>query len=304
MHGEKAAVKNIKRAKIGSSIFLVAVLFHASAEAQRGKNIPYRADEIGGANTASSGIPGVFDTELAREREFIAEFPLLSIDYGINERWTIGTNGVTTLFGLSALAQREFNQNSPSFYLKSRHAVFADSGWKGTLTGYFLAFNNLVPTGAQKTLKRSRILASSLNISKQAGRQLFGLSSFGVHQIGNRGDRGSIEQEHERTVAFIFTPLWKFKISDNFDSITTATLCPYARSISSNAVARKDSFSGCLGENKLSTVWRALINWRSSESWLWTIGAISIPGTPAQIFPYIGFNTLWSPQDHTAEDEE
>ncbi|MBM3383169.1 MAG: hypothetical protein FJY29_12130 [Betaproteobacteria bacterium] len=279
--------------------WLIASVFQVFAFAQRGQDIPYRTDELGETDTASSGIPGVFDTELSRTGEIIGEFPSFALDYGINDRWTIGTNAISTVLGLSDLMQTKLNSGVPYFFLKSRHAVFADSGWKGTLTGYFLAVNSLEPTGEQKTLKRNRILAGTINISKHSGRNVFGLSSAFLHQASNRGDLGMIEQEHERSIALAFTPLWKIKISHKFDAISTLTICPYARFISSNPGIRKDATSGCLGENALNTVWRTLVNWRSSPSWLFTLGAFANPNEPQQIFPYFGLNTAWQLLDST-----
>jgi hypothetical protein len=303
MANDIRAANVLERLIMSSTVCLVAGLAHSAAFAQRGQNNLYSPERSREAESASSHVPGFFDTELAREGEFIAEFPTLTMDYGISERWTLGTNALSTLFGISALLQTKGAGATPAFSLKSRHALFADSGWKGTATGYFHGINNLVPTGSQKTLRRNRFLAGSLNITKQTGRNLFGLSSAVLHQVSNRGDLGSLEQEHERTVALFITPLWKFKISDNFDSFTTATFCPAGKMISSNPGIRKDSTSGCLGESSTNAVWRILVNWRSSQSWLWTVGALSAPMAPEQIFPYLGFNSIWSPRESVSPED-
>ncbi len=70
------------------------VLAAAPALAQRGGDFVRRETPPADATT---GFPGLLDTNLAEDRRLVLDAPLLSARYGVTRNWTIGTNVLTLL---------------------------------------------------------------------------------------------------------------------------------------------------------------------------------------------------------------
>ena len=104
--------------------------------------------------TPSSGFPGVFDTNTVRAGNFVLDLPTLAVDYGVSERFTLGTSGWiggALLLGVPAIyakARYRFLSAGPvvsahtayAGYLTSRFAKNANS--QQISDTYFFAFSN------------------------------------------------------------------------------------------------------------------------------------------------------------------
>lgn len=258
------------------------------AYAQRGKSVN---EEVSNNRTPLHGLPGFFDTELAQRNNFTFEIPTFALDYGATEKLTVGLNAITPLTTALYLSSRE-SSGSPVILLKTRYRIFATHGWKSTLTAHFLGANASLPSSleGQKQTKRVRVLVGTLNTSKHQGTHQAGTSMIFANTSASSGKFGSAEQQDDREYQVAFAAWWRQHFWENFETELLAAVCPFSKRVSTNPGLRLEVNSPCLGKKMFDAGYRGLLNWRSSETWLWTIGAISLPTGTIQVYPYLGFN--------------
>jgi hypothetical protein len=108
-----------------AALIALLLLVSLKAEAQRGAR--YEVYEPSSARGPTSGFQGFFDTEQADEGTFTAELFSFAVDYGVTERWSLGTNGLTVLglpFGF------------PGALVKSRYRFFETPQVVSALSAY------------------------------------------------------------------------------------------------------------------------------------------------------------------------
>ena len=76
----------------------------------------------------SRGFLGFFDSDQLAKGTFTGELPSFSVDYGVTNRWSIGTNALSVL-GVVLGAN--------NLFLKSRYIFYSDGKVVSSLTGYF-----------------------------------------------------------------------------------------------------------------------------------------------------------------------
>lgn len=118
-----AAIRELVRAALWLHVFLLS-LAGSQAWAQRGADFDsYTAPHSG----PSHGFLGFFDSDQLVKSSFTGELPNFSVDYGVTERWSIGTNALTAIgLGLGV----------NSMLLKSRYIFLSDGKIVSALTGY------------------------------------------------------------------------------------------------------------------------------------------------------------------------
>lgn len=263
------------------------IIFSMTALAQRGEKtlttqiLP---------NKPSTGVPGFFDTNLAQKGALSFEFPTFALDYGITDRLTIGTNGIPLINTLIS-ASSSTTLSSGGFYLKARYQLFAVHDWSSTLTGYLFNINNFKTDVG--TTAAVRQLGSSLNISKMYDDHHAGFS-FALFQsrLTEEGEQ-SVEQAQSSINGNIISIWWRYLLHESVESELLASFCPSPRVSGRQPTGLIDiSLGSCYGDSKVSPLLRGLISWRSSESWLWTVGIAAMPYGIIPRLPYFGFNYL------------
>jgi hypothetical protein len=82
-----------------------------------------------------AGLPGFFDTSTPEEGKVTLSLPLTSIDYGITDRWSIGTNFIAEIAPAA-------NRKIP-LYLNTRYRFYDRSGFTSAASLYtYDAYNN------------------------------------------------------------------------------------------------------------------------------------------------------------------
>lgn len=103
------------------------VFCQSPAYAQRGSQMPLPNSDVPPA-TANDGFPGFFDTNMANTNSFVFDVPTFNFDYGVNEKLTIGANGIGALFLVTTF--------TPILSAKLRYRLFSTENMRDTLTVY------------------------------------------------------------------------------------------------------------------------------------------------------------------------
>lgn len=132
---------------------LVSILAPLEARAQRGQG---EATQTPPPKTPLTGFPGAFDTNLADPGSLVLDIPSLSVDYGLTENLTVGTNG---WFALPVLV------GSPAIFVKARYRFFSDDSFASAITGYggFLHSSGEGEDGDVESSNGSLVMLSSTN---------------------------------------------------------------------------------------------------------------------------------------------
>jgi hypothetical protein len=125
-------------------VFLCLVLYLTQSEifAQRGGSY---TDTSSPWNSSTQGFPGYFDTNMAKPKSLVVEFPPMilgiiptpstAVDYGVSETLTVGTNAIVTTIPWLFRAR--------GFSLKVRSLMYGDESQQSAMTYYagFLSSN-------------------------------------------------------------------------------------------------------------------------------------------------------------------
>jgi hypothetical protein len=228
--------------------------------------------------------------------KFAFDFPSFQLEYGINERWSVGLNGLASLGTINF-------KNTPTIGIKARHSIYSDQAWRVTLSGYFF---QLPITPEQVALTEgisgvSRLTMTNLNVSKAYETNELGLSSTYSLLMSSlkANDRpfSSKSTFHSITSAF----WWRWNANRDLGTELLGLLIP-ATKVTQDTVQIESKQTEFSIFN--SATMRALVNWRPSERWLWCAGALMLPELPAKVLPYLGF-TLQFPsyEQNTAEEQ-
>lgn len=283
------AMSFLRMSLISTTFFLPSL-----AQAQRGgassRHEPQPA-------SASHGIPGFFDTSVADKGSVAFEFPSFAVDYGVTDRWTIGINGIAALSSTVAWSA-SLDLDSIDVYLKSRYRLFSTDKLLGAVTVYYANFN--AKQTDSPTQSRFRTSAGTLNISKVWNRNHFGFSSALVSLDLQTKLERSLSNESAQVNLAVYTGWWRYALLDSLESETLVSVCPAPNLIGNQATLQFNaSLASCFGSTKYAPMARALLNWRSSKKWFWTVGYVTTGHPPKNGFPYFGFNTVWTSEDKT-----
>jgi hypothetical protein len=283
---ESSAVTQIFR-----TLSILAVLVSGTALGQRGI-VEHNPNEN---DSPLSGIQGFFDTHLTAPGKFSIDIPSFQVDYGINDRWSVGVNGLAILAALSA-------EKPPTLGLKARHSIFANDALQMTMSGYFFQVSNqkkeLFEPAEESTLIRATF--ANLNIAKNLSSHEIGLSTL-YSRLSNsvRTLQTQIESRSE-THAISTSLWWRWTAYHRIGTELLGFVTPVSVLLQDSPLANSRQLNvSPLGPSFA----RALINWRSSDRWLWNVGVIGSTALPMKLLPYLGF-TLLIPQYDSAIPEE
>lgn len=273
------------------------VIFPCSSFAQRGFSHTKIEDRLESEAWPSQGFSGFFDAEVPTEGSLTFDVPTFSLDYAVNDRWTIGTNALMSLLTLRELSSGNREKNH-LLLLKTRYKIFGHGNWEGSVSGYFgsLKFNTTAsisdlnsPTSTlQSTTKKSGWLVSTLNIEKLVNDNKFGISTAFLQIEDETTATGTTGKSMERITSLLVSPWYRYRISQSFELESLAVFCPLSRGIQNNPMFRMESQNDCVRGSFPYSFLRFIANWRSSDAWLWTFGVMSFAGLKPSLLPNLG----------------
>ena len=106
---------------------MVAVFVLGAAPQAFAQRAAEYTSQVPPVEARSSGFPGIFDTAMAPTHDFVLSIPTSSIDFGVSENFTVGTNGVPYLALIAG---------KPGGSLKLRYRFFSTRELAAVVTGY------------------------------------------------------------------------------------------------------------------------------------------------------------------------
>lgn len=241
----------------------------------------------------SSGIPGFFDTNLAEYQRLVGDFPTFSLDFGVTPRLTLGTSMLTLLTAPALLNPKEKN---PSFLnFKARYSLFREKEWSAALTGYWIRLSREKSTTVTdiEQLNQETIYlgAGSLNVAKTSSFGSFGFSTlFATSSSSNNASQ--IKTTFSSQSIKILSAWGRASIMPSLEGETLLSYCPSAQRTEISDTLRIDVREACYGKKIWDPIVRGLLNWRTSDNWLFSAGVIWIPGLRTRLFPILSFHYL------------
>lgn len=269
-------------------IFIMLVIQPKNALAQRGLDASTEPE----INSPSAGVAGFYDTNTAKEKSLSFDFPTLHIDYGITPKLTIGTNILTAISLIDKMSNKS---NRPfNFYnTKIRYKIFSARNWSASFTNYLIIAKGFIPNSIDSTLtdQSTFLTAATLNFANTFPHGTWGFSLFAAMRADTVDNKNSIAYSESEQIAKMYTLWWRHQMTESTEGELLASLCPNIQEKTINSMLRVDGESSCLGTRKFDPVFRSMINWRSSNEWLWSGGLIWFPGSDIiKYLPFVAFN--------------
>ncbi len=237
------------------------------------------------SNSPLRGIQGFFDTELTEPGKFAFDFPSFQVEYGINHRWSIGLNGLTALAMFT-------DKRTPSIGLKLRHSIHSTPSLRVTASGYFfqiptIKMSNLIE---EKSTEIFRFTLGSLNITRTIDTHELGFSSIYGWLSSSLMTEQSVNNSLSTAHSFSSALWWRWNANRQFGTELLGFVTPaLAQSEDSPFAESKQTNFSLTGASFV----RGILNWRASQQWLWSVGAVSLPNFSMLAIPYIGFAVLF-----------
>lgn len=246
----------------------------ADSYAQRGKPSPRNELKT---KTASDGFSGFFDANMTPKGHLNFDFPTFAVDYGLSPDLTIGSNALNAL-----------SLSGPAKFLsgKIRYRLFSTEEDSAALTVYA---GHLA--GLSSTEQAANFFIASVNTTSTFSGGLWGSSLVTGSMLLKDGSDGTLQKTSTKRYLTLFSLWVRPKLTESIESDLLITTCPLNRLVSTNGAARVDLDDTCVGDKKTDPVLRALVSWRSSENWLWSLGVLWFKTIELKYgFPVFGVN--------------
>lgn len=237
------------------------------------------ASSVSGArvfpSVPNAGVPGFLDAEVAPKGNFVLELPLTSFDYGVTDKFTIGTNiGFTGLLALSGIA---------GGWGKARYKLIETERSQTSLTGYLgFTYGEAAkdPVPAQKrvenvfllpyavTLNTSFVLLPWLHLTGHGS--VMGMRTSVTEKIGGK----EIDTVTNLSFFYLGTGL-NFLAGSSFSVQLDAGFSPYVLGSISSALADGSFGISPLSSGLLSGHARVQALLRTSPTSLWSFGLMA-----------------------------
>lgn len=273
-------------------LWVMTTLMSPVANAQRGLTTHEPAID----SSPSRNVQSFFDTQMVQSGRFSFDFPSFQTDYGVNERWNVGVNALTLIPLL--------NFTTPlTLGLKVRHSLYSNEQWRAVISGqYFqIPFENNPDPVLNDASGVSRITLANLNISRLQNQNEFGLSTIYAHLNSTQNPGSASDTSQNRTHGLASALWWRWHSNNRFGTELLGFIAPAIFESENNPLFETQSRT--LGFAGFSFV-RGLINWRTSDKWLWFAGAILFPGANSFALPYLGFALTFPEAETPAPLEE
>jgi|1048.fasta_scaffold35055_2 hypothetical protein len=274
MKSSRHESRNKKRqSRLRTAAILSIAGVQCIALAQRGKLTEQTEAKM---VSPSDGISGFFDANMTLSKHLVFDFPTFSLDYGISPNLTIGTNALA-LVSLLNWASSPGRNATPILQGKIRYRVFSTGTLASALTLYAGRFSGL---GGSTQVNSPSINESvyfhlaSLNTSATfAGGQWGGSFASGTLQQ-SQGTDGTLNHSASRRNINLASLWLRPRFSETLESDLLLTTCLANNFVSESGTARIDISDTCFGDKRTDPLLRALLSWRSSPNWLWSLGVV------------------------------
>ena len=268
-------------------IALLAVAsIQLNAQAQRGLPAP---DNETDNKSPSRRIPGFFDTNTAEPKNLVGDLPTFAVDFGLTENLTVGTNALAVLSTL-AWASNRGSGNLPPVMFKSRYKALDTMGWTAAFTGYISAVSLNAKQQLSSSTQKQLILfsAASINSAYEYSLGSVGISLFAGRLSATSGSPSDKTYSKFQRTTQLPAIWWRHTLAESFEHELLLTTCLSLKGVDLNNSIRVDTTEACFGDKFTDPALRALFNWRSSKSWLWTLGGLWIQGWDWSLIPVAG----------------
>ena len=258
-------------------IVSLSLLWASFALAQRGETLEAKP---GLFTSPTQGYPGFFDTNMAEPEALVVEWPpiilpiipvpSIAVDYGINERLTVGTNALLTLLPWIAGVK--------SATVKARTLLYGSESMQSSATAYLGYF------GGGEGLDMYWQLITSNNAWKVSPRNIVSANAafvnFGLEAGDLKGADYTSMQLTTGTIGGGHQFIW-----DETLSVSTYVMLPFWTSINLDTAAAAFDLNG--NASRGSLMWglaRLSVDFRS-EPWIYSLGAMYSRGAANEILP-------------------
>lgn len=268
---------------------LTLLLCSQTAYAQRGAV----STEVEPPQTASSGIAGFFDANTTQQKSLVFDFPTLTVDYGVTDNFTVGTN-IISLFSLTDVVTSGATNTITFLNSKTRYRLFVTRDWTAALTGYLAFLSTLTGpgNGQPKTRQNIYLPGFTFNTARAYEGGSWGVSLARLYLLENKSRPGEIDYSSSERNATMISAWWRPQINNSIDAELLLATCPSLQQQSITSVLRLDTQETCFGPRRIDPLVRGMFSWRSSKQWLFSGGLIWIPGARLKYLPVLALNYL------------
>lgn len=235
--------------------------------------------------TATTGFPGIFDTNVPGAGDVTLSLPSLQLDVGVTERWSIGVNGFFS--GLAAA------QESIGLVARTRYRVFHSPAASLTLDGLGLMYRAEAlangPSGSTiegAALQYGGLISTNFawRFAPQHALQAT-LGFVGIRQ--QESFDNSILEADDFLGGWAFALGYQYSLNDTWAFQLTLASAPTFSQItdSSQAFGILD-LSGSEGWKR--SMVRGMVYFRPSQTWLFEAGIYYIPEAVSFPLPWLG----------------
>lgn len=274
--------------------FILALSFAIFADAYGQRGVSTHTDSVN--DSPSRGLQGLFDTELTKPGKFGFDFPSFQMEYGINDRWSIGVNSLATLAFMRL-------KTPLTLGIKARHSLYSADSWRVVASGYYfqipIKLAGILPE--QDVSSIYKVACANINFSKSFNRNTFGIST--LYGLILTTDTYSVEIKNSDSEMHVWSSAlwWRWHLDKNFGTELLGFFTPAIVQLENTPqIQSRATDVGFAGPSFL----RVLLNWRASEKWLWSAGAIALHRPIPVTTPYLGFTIQFPQTDSINSGEE
>jgi hypothetical protein len=261
-----------------STLTLAVLLFTASsAHAQRaGGYIEQQAP----APRATSGIPGMFNTEVVDKGHVVGDLPFLAVDVGITENFSAGAYGIMSLpllaGQLSGMGRLRYR-----FFSNARVSALVEAA--GGTTGF---------SDEMEGSMRANIGWLASNVSWHLGDHTL-TGSLRLFRMGvDVKDDPDLGDVSSRISALMPAVSYQWNFKTNLSWTTTAFAIPWLNGSLDAIEASVDATDNLSNVTSRFGV-MSVLSWRSSERWLFEGGGMYLDFGKGRPLPWISVARRW-----------
>lgn len=256
-------------------IVTTALINSSFVFAQRGETLEARPSIF---NTPTTGYPGFFDTNMAKEGDVVVEWPpiifpmipmpSIAVDYGVNERLTVGTNALLTLVPW-ALGMK-------SVTLKARTLLYGNETMQSAISGYLGYFSQ---AGGTSTYWQ---ILSTNNAWKLSPNHIFAANAAFINFGLEDEDLTKTEYANVHLTTATIGGGHQYIWSDT-TSISTYLMLPISTAIQVDSAAIALDLNGNLSQGAPMWVLARMSLDLRSDPWVYSFGAYYTSGVAKEL---------------------
>lgn len=273
----------------GRCLFALALIcFSTQAFAYRGQTAVEQKPPL---KSPGNGFPGFFDPHTAAQGSLVFDLPTFSVDYGITDHWTLGTN----LVPLTATLLTQV----PIFSLKTRYQFFSNRFLASsfTLYGGYAGFDFdraqvQMATGKDKIDGKldSYFVLVSQNTAVSVARATSVILHLSYFNAGGYFTKNYRSQDYVGVAGWLGGLGVQSYLNDWF-GLEAHLAAPFAPSVTSESISSNLHVNLSLNNN-YPVLFRTLLNFKINEDSLLSLGAMGLAILPqgyAGVIPSVNY---------------